>query len=162
MDSDDQVVRAPRRLRVSGQHPELSYEIADELVATHDGPEASTSGAQQLGDGIAVVSRTEAAADGPPTVGPVYRRVPGGSLVVPTGRVLVRFPEGDPAERHRDDLAAAGYDLDEVLTFAPHAAWLRAAGGDISASLARLDQLAAVPGLENVEPEMVGEVSRRD
>ena len=156
VDPEELLARAPRRLPASTERPELRYEIADDLIATHG----------RLGRPLEQLVRPVAEAGGaaiaPTTLGPVYRRMPGGSLVVPTGRVLVRFAEGEPVERHRDELAGAGYEIDEVLSYAPHAAWLRARSGDIADTLAGLDRLAAQPGIENVEPQMVGEVSRRD
>ncbi len=156
MDPEELLARAPRQLPVSTERPELRYEIADDLVATLGQPE------QSLAQTVRPLVEVAGAATGETTIGPVYRRVPGGGLVVPTGRVLVRYVEGEPVERHRDELAGAGYDIDEVLSYAPHAAWLRARSGDIADTLAGLDRLAAQPGIENVEPQMVGDVSRRD
>ena len=156
VDAEELLARAPRQLPLSTERPELRYEIADDLIATHG--ELERPLAQTVGPAV----EAEDAATGQTTLGPVYRRVPGGGLVVPTGRVLVRFAEGEPVERHRDELAGAGYDIEEVLSYAPHAAWLRARSGDIADTLAGLDRLAAQPGIENVEPQMVGEVWRRD
>ena len=79
----------------------------------------------------------------------------------PTGRVLVRFRAGDRVEAHRDDLAAAGYELEQPLGFAPQAGWVRPAGRDVAAGLAGLDRLRAIPGVEHVEPEVLMERSAR-
>lgn len=155
-------MRVPRRIAVSSGRPDLGYEIADDLIAIHGGPEGAV--AHQAAEGIAMVPVAEAramAGDGG-TFGPIYRRAKGGGLVVPTGRVLVRFAEGEPAEHHRDELADAGFDIEDVLSYAPHAAWLRARSGDIADALAGLDRLAARPGVEHVEPQMLGEAARRD
>lgn len=70
----------------------------------------------------------------------------------PTGRVLVRFAAGDRVEAHRDELRAAGYELEAPLGFAPQAGYVRAAGGDAAAGL---DRLRAIPGVEHVEPEVL-------
>ena len=152
MDPEELLARVPHQVAASSERPELRYEIADDLIATHGGPDGPVTHA--------------VGAAGPPAgqgaIGPVYRRMPGGGLVVPTGRVLVRFAEGEPAEAHRAELADAGYEIEEVLSYAPHAAWLRACSGDIGDTLAQLDCLRAQPGIENVEPQMLGEVSRRD
>ncbi len=142
----------PRELPQSRQHPELRYELADDLVAT-----PTDEG------GIAVLA---AGAVGPEVddatpVMPVYRRGHGGGVVVPTGRVLVRFAEGDSADAHREELAAAGYELEQVLAYAPQAGWARATSGSIVDTLGHLDRLEALPGVENVEVQMVGEVARR-
>ncbi|HEY6425157.1 MAG TPA: hypothetical protein VIY28_18330 [Pseudonocardiaceae bacterium] len=94
-------------------------------------------------------------------IAPVYRRTPGGGWAVPTGRVLVRFAAGESADQHREDLADAGYVIDEVLRYAPHAAWVRARSGDLADALTRIARLAELARVENVEPQMVSEVSRR-
>jgi hypothetical protein len=120
----------PRDLPVSTAHPELRYELADEVGAD-------------------------------PAAGPVYRRVPSGEVVVPTGRVLVSFAEDDSAAKHEEDLQAAGYVVDQVLSYAPHAAWVRAATGDVTTALRSLDALAKVAGVVAVEPQMIGSSSKR-
>ena len=97
-----------------------------------------------------------------PASAPVYRRVPSGETVVPTGRVLVRFGEGDKATDHEDDLRAAGYVVDEVLSYAPNAAWVRADGGSIADALHSLEDLSKAPGIEAWEPEMIGPSAKRD
>lgn len=161
MDPDELLTHVPRWIAASSRQPELGFEIADDLVAIHRGP-AGTD-ADEAVDDIAMVPVAEAraiAGEGA-RLGPVYRRAHGGGLVVPTGRVLVRFSEGEPAEQHREQLAEAGFDIEQVLAYAPHAAWLRARSGDIADTLAGLDGLAARPGVEHVEPQMLGEVSRR-
>lgn len=164
VDAEELLGRVPRQLAVSSQRPEPGYEIAEDLIATHGGPDGPVTHTLVRIEGIAVrpAAQVSGAPADPATIGPVYRRMPGGALVVPTGRVLVRFAEGEPAERHRQELAEAGYDIEEVLSYAPHAAWLRARGGDIGDSLSHLDRLTAQTGIENVEPQMLGEVSRRD
>jgi hypothetical protein len=76
----------------------------------------------------------------------------------PTGRVLVRFRAGDRVDAHRDELLAAGYELDAPLGFAPQAGYVRPVGGDVAAGL---DRLRAIPGMEHVEPEVLMERSSR-
>ena len=142
----------PRELPQSRQHPELRYELADDLVATptsEGGMDVRAAGAvgREVDDGTALM--------------PVYRRGAGGGAVVPTGRVLVRFAEGDRADAHREELAAAGYQLEQVLGYAPQAGWARAVSGSIADTLGHLHRLEALPGVENVEVQMVGEVARR-
>jgi hypothetical protein len=87
----------------------------------------------------------------------VYRRVDGGGIAVPTGSVLVRFAEGEPVERHRRALEGAGFELVESLAYAPHAGWVRAADGTIVDALVGLSRLEDLPGIENVEPQMLSE-----
>jgi hypothetical protein len=75
----------------------------------------------------------------------------------PTGRVLVRFAAGDRIEEHREELGAAGYELDAALGFAPHAGYVRPAGRDAPG----VDRLRAIPGVEHVEPEVLMQRSAR-
>ena len=92
---------------------------------------------------------------------PVYRRVPGGEVVVPTGRVLVRFGDADNATDHESDLRAAGYVVDEVLSYATNTAWVRATDGSIGHGLRAIGELSKLPGVAAVEPEMIGTSARR-
>jgi hypothetical protein len=139
----------PEVVRHSSQRSDLRYELAEDLVATFEA------------GGVAVRPLDAGDIDDASAVVPVYRRGDGGGVVVPTGRVLVRFPDGDAADAHRDELAAAGYYLEEVLGYAPQAGWVRATSGRIADTLGHLDRLEGVPGIENVEVQMVGEVGRR-
>lgn len=144
----------PKVLPHSSQRPDLHYRLAEDLIATaatdHPG------GAPQM----AVRAVDAGDVDAAPVM-PVYRRGEGGGVVVPTGRVLVRFADGDSADAHRDELAAAGYHLEEVLGYAPQAGWVRATSGSIADTLGHLDRLQDVPGVGNVEVQMVGDVGRR-
>jgi hypothetical protein len=135
---------------VSTANPDLRYQLADEFVAdpTASDPSASVRAAP---------ASSEANAGG----GPVYRRVPGGDMVVPTGRVLVRFADGDAAKDHEKDLQAVGCVVDEVLSYAPNTAWVRAATGDVTDGLQALDSLGKVRGVVALEPEMIGSRSTR-
>jgi hypothetical protein len=94
------------------------------------------------------------------SVGPVYRRS-GGSLAVPTGRVFVRLGEGESVRTRTSELEAAGFQVEEVPSYAPHAAWVRPASGRIADALGSLDRLRRLPGVEHVEPQLVGEVARK-
>lgn len=134
----------PRELAVSSADPAQRYELDPGLVAPD--PDAGPAGV-----------RTAGAAAG----GPVYRRGPGGDVVVPTGRVLVRLAPGERVDAHGAELEAAGYTIDSVLSYAPHAAWVRATSGATTDALGHLDALTRLPGVEHVEPQMIGEASRR-
>ncbi|HEX2273600.1 MAG TPA: hypothetical protein VHG90_06990 [Acidimicrobiales bacterium] len=149
MDVRELLASVPKVLPHSTQQPELQYQLLDDLVAT---PAAA---------GLAVRAVDAGDVDAATPVMPVYRRGEGGGVVVPTGRVLVRFADGDSADAHRDELAAAGYDLEEVLGYAPQAGWVRATSGSIADTLGHLDRLQGVPGVENVEVQMVGDVGWR-
>jgi len=94
-------------------------------------------------------------------VGPVYA-TPDGSLAVPTGLIFLRFAEGTSAAEHRGDFERLGFELVEVPSYARHAAWVRARNnGGIGAALAHAADLATLPGVEHVEPQMLMAVSRR-
>lgn len=160
MDPKEVVSAAPSALEIGGSGATATYTLADDLIASHDGATASAvltleGGAIGVGPVDDVESRNVARA------GPVYRHVPSGELAVPTGHVLVRFATGERAEDHETDLADAGFTIEEVLSYAPQAAWVRAASGEISDSLRRLDEVAAVRGVEHVEPQLVSEAHTR-
>lgn len=154
---------APRRLPAGGEHGGCAYELAEDLVAIHRAGVAGTAAATGAGDAISVEpagSRAaESAEDAHP--GPVYRRVPGGGLAVPTGRVLVRFSEGVAADEQRDELARAGYAVEEILGYAPHAAWVRAGSGQIADALRDLPRLEGLAQVEHVEPQLLSQAARR-
>jgi hypothetical protein len=141
---------APAELRHSTEHPDVAYTLADDVVATHP---------SETGDGDPSVAPVGDAPDDA-SLGPVYRK-PGGEIAVPTGRALVRFADSDRAERHRDEIAAAGFDLEPPLSYAPQAAWVRASSGTITDTLRGLPQLEALPGVENVEPQLITEAARK-
>ena len=83
---------------------------------------------------------------------PVYE-VTGGGIASASGRVWIRFASEMDARERAEDLAQAGYTIDDVPGHAPNAAYVRAA--DTAASLEGLDRLRALSGVEHVEPEML-------
>jgi hypothetical protein len=93
---------------------------------------------------------------------PRYRRVPGGEVVVPTGRLLVRFEDAERAADHAVDLADVGFEVDEVLSYAPQAAWVRPASGSVVDALRGVERLSELPGVVAVEPQMIGKRAQRD
>jgi hypothetical protein len=140
---------APKEIPVSSSQPDLRYRLAGDIVAVHAGDSGM----------VTVPATATPTADA--AIGPVYRRVPGGDVVVPTGRILIRFDEGEVAERHRDDVVGAGYEVEQDLPYAPHAAWVRPVSGGIAESLRRMGRLGHIPGVRHVEPEMIGGRSLR-
>ena len=92
---------------------------------------------------------------------PVYSLAKGGTLAVPTGLVFVRLAEGHKLDAHAAQFRAAGYEIAQPMAHAPNAGWLRAASSSVAASLSGLDRLAAIPGAENVEPQMLSQVARK-
>jgi len=96
------------------------------------------------------------------TLGPIYTLQADGTLAVPTGLVFIRFVEGVEVESHREAIKQAGYEIAQSLSYAPHAAWLRAQSGNILDALVGISKLEAIPNVENVEPQMLMErVQRR-
>jgi hypothetical protein len=94
--------------------------------------------------------------------GPVYAAGPSGPLAVPTGRVLVRLSPQLRPEQRRDEFANAGFQIERVLPYAPHAAWLQPTTGGVETALRGLEALARIPGTEHVEPQMLLERRSRD
>lgn len=155
---------SPARLSLRSTPQGGAYELARDLVAVHGGTPGPEAVAAFEAEDIAVepVSDAERRGIGQNAAGPVYRHVPGGGLAVPTGRAFVRFVEGDAPSRHEAELAAAGYELEEVPSYAPQAAWVRAASGRVADALQHLDRLGRLPGVESVEPQLLVESAHRD
>jgi hypothetical protein len=95
------------------------------------------------------------------TLGPIYTLQADGTLAVPTGLVFIRFVEGVEVESHREAIKQAGYEIAQSLSYAPHAAWLRAQSGNILDALVGISKLEAIPNVENVEPQMLMERVQR-
>lgn len=97
----------------------------------------------------------------PEDLRPVYRPMPDGGLVVPTGAVFVRFEDGIAADSRRQMLAESGYEIASIPIYAPHCAWLRPDDGAVSSGLNRVAGLMALADVAFVEPEMLGERAQR-
>ena len=156
----------PRQVRAGSQQAGRVYVLEDGYYALHGRPPGTPApGAEFLlkGGQIAVFRRAGAApalgidASG---VGPVYA-APDGPLAVPTGLLFVRFAEGTSAAGRRVELERAGFELVQVPGYASHAAWVRAREGGIAASLHKMADAEALPGVENVEPQMLMERAPR-
>ena len=162
MDFEEVVDSSPAELVVETGGVRATYQLVREVVAAH-GAERQQVALRPATEGPAseLTPTGESGGSEVASIGPVYRQVPGGQLAVPTGRALVRFAPGDAAHQHRDELAEAGYELDQVLSYAPHAAWVRARSGAIVDALRHLGRLEDVPGVEHVEPQLVSQVSLR-
>jgi hypothetical protein len=163
----EDVERFPRVLHVLHGGRETAYELVDDLVATHaDGTQAPPAGSARPideleGGRLAIWDAAPPAAESH-RVGPVYRTVPGGSLAVPTGRVFVQFGEATEATAQRGLLADAGFVLESVPGYAPHAAWVTPANGQVEDALRGLERLRDLPRVESVEPQLVGRSARRE
>ena len=142
---------SPERLTVPAEPPGAGYRLADDLLAVHRSADADP----------VVVPATTAGPRDASELGPVYRRDPGGDVVVPTGRVLVRFAGEESVAERTTALAGAGYRLEETLSYAPEAVWARATAGGIVGSLRNLGALSRLPEVRSAQPELIGERSWR-
>jgi hypothetical protein len=88
-------------------------------------------------------------------IGPVYELKPAGGDAIPTGRVFVRFRSDVTASERRHEIEGSGYEIDEIVSYAPEAVWVRAASGDIADALSDLSKLQKLTDVENVEPQML-------
>jgi hypothetical protein len=86
---------------------------------------------------------------------PAYELSPGGGEARPTGRVLVRFRDAEALRRHQADIETAGYVVEELLSYAPQAAWVRAASGNAAEALRGIRRLERIAEVEEVEPQML-------
>lgn len=164
MDVRSLVGPAPDQLRIGPEGAQAAYELADDVVARHGAAPGPSPVMRLDADRISVepLAAVEPRQVEEGVIGPVYRQIGGGGLAVPSGRVFVRFAEGDSAAAHEHELAAAGYRLEEVPAYAPHAAWLRPAGGKVADALSHLGRVERLPAVEHVEPQLLSEAARRD
>jgi hypothetical protein len=87
---------------------------------------------------------------------------PGGRIAVPTGRVFVCLAPGLRFEDHADSFRKAGYEIVETVSYASNAGWVRSAKSSIASALTGLQRLAALPVVENVEPQMLTEAVHKN
>lgn len=94
-------------------------------------------------------------------IGPVYRLGEHGPLAVPTGKVFVRFAEQTSFEDHREEIERAGFEINQILSYAPHAGWVEPSSRRIADAISRFEALKQIRGVEAVEPQMLMERQRR-
>jgi len=157
----------PERVRAGTQKSGLAY-IKRSGCAVHNRPfDTPAPGAMLLlNDGQIAVYPDE-----PPsgelehsnlTLTAVYVQPATGGLAVPTGLVFVRFKDTVNAESRRAQIRQAGFEIAEVVAYAPQAAWVQSASGNAAEALARVENLERLPDVENVEPQMLLERAQRD
>ena len=61
---------------------------------------------------------------------------------------------------HAGEIERAGYRIEEVLAYAPQAAWLFTDSG-IAPALRQIDQLEAITNVQLVEPQLIRAAARR-
>lgn len=157
----------PPTLRASTEHPDVVYTRADDYYAVQGSKgEKGAKGTEARGaqSGAAVMSLNEGAItvhQGKPTatrsvgnhVSAVYAR--DSALAVPTGQVFVRFATSVQAESRREQLRKVGYEIAQMVSYAPNAAWLKSAQDDVADALNNIPKLEAMESVENVEPQLL-------
>lgn len=146
----------PMRLRASTEHPEVIYTRAEGYHAIKNAPRAQERSAVLAikdDDGTYLILKGEPQALGQ-EVSAVYQG-DGGTLAVPTGRVLVRLDEGVSAEAHAQAFRKLGFVISRLLPYAPHVAWLEREDGDAAAALCNVGALEKLPQVCNVEPQLL-------
>ena len=152
--------RYPEAVTVSNAHA-VVYVLATGYYAVHfkeSARIAPASAVQILGNEIAIFQgspdsqkRFSQAA----TITAVYMLEPSGSMAVPTGQVMIRFPEGIAIESQESVIREAGYEIAQTLFYAPHTAWLKARSGEVADALCWISRLKGIDRVEHVEPQMV-------
>ncbi|WP_445633193.1 DUF4384 domain-containing protein [Nostoc sp. DSM 114161] len=151
----------PQQIRVGSEGSVVSYTRQPGYYAIHyNQPSTVAPGAiLQLNEGAIAVFSGEPNQSEKNTLSPIYTLEPNGSLAVPTGLVFIRFAEGVDVESQHQAINRAGYEVEQSLTYAPHAAWLRPKSGNIMDAIAGISRLEAIPNVENVELQMLMERS---
>jgi hypothetical protein len=150
----------PRRISAVLEHPESVYTMVDGYFAVR-GPLTShhpLSLVATLEDDLALYRGTPPDAvlsDQRLTVIPVYALSSDGPLAVPTGNIFLRYEESVDITTQREAIERAGYALPDALPYAPYSGWVRRSDGRIDEALAHMDALFRLPGIANVEPQMV-------
>ncbi len=145
----------PAQLKHGMANPTQVYQRADDL---HARLPASRGPASAGATPPASIDETQSLQlMGGPAKGPqahvVYRDKVSGQVVIPSGRVLVRFADGVNAQDRASALQAAGYRIAKVLSYAPHSAWVESLAQDGAAALQGLPALETLADVENVEPQ---------
>lgn len=152
----------PQQISVGATSPAVVYVQKAGYYAVHGRPLPTDNAVVVFeAEAIAIMQGNPTEATPAQTLSPVYTPQGGESLAVPTGQVFIRFRENDTAEAHRNALEEAGYTIAQTLDYAPQAAWLRAASGDIADALAGVSKLGAIANVESIEPQMLMQRSLR-
>ena len=146
----------PLRLCASTEHPEVIYIRAKGYHAVKGDSDTVTRHAKltlEDGDG------TYAVMEGEPgslrnNISAVYMGS-GGLMFVPTGRVFVRLRDDALLEAHAEAFRRLGYVITQTLPYAPNAGWLEHVNKDAAEALRGIPDLARLPGVQNVEPQLL-------
>jgi hypothetical protein len=153
----------PEVIRASSADPAHEYRMLKTHFAVHTQP-AKDGATGSIGEHITIYPKDRFSGLGikPSDWSPVYSLAEGGTYAVPTGKVFVRLADGEKLADHADRVRAAGYAIDQILSYSPNAGWLRPEGSSIARGLAGLQVLAAIPGVVNVEPQMISKAARKE
>jgi hypothetical protein len=149
----------PQQIRVGSLHSAVLYTRKPGYYAVHyNQPGTVAPGAiLQLNEGVIAVFSGVPNQSEKNTLSPIYTLEPNSSFAIPTGLVFIRFAEGVDVESQREVINRAGYKVEQSISYAPHAAWLRPQSGKIVDAIAGISQLEAIPNVENVELQMLME-----
>lgn len=151
----------PQQIRIGKDAPVLYSRQPGYYAVHYKQPSAiASTAALVLNEGEIAVFAGEPKSAITDTLSPVYK-LQGGSLAVPTGLVFIRFAENVDVESQQTAINQAGYEVAQILAYAPYAAWLRAKSGKMSDAFKGIARLEALPNVENVEPQMLMERRKR-
>jgi len=157
----------PREFAVQAAGVTTRYELADDyyVVFGQGSQETHLNVAFRIEEGNITVCR------GVPSKGAlhpdgtkisaVYRREHNGPFAVPTGEVFIRFEENTRMEPRRAEIEKAGFTIRQVLSYAPHAGWVRPTSGRISDAIIQYARLKQIDGIQLVQPQMLMRVGQR-
>ena len=162
MTSSDKIfARFPKQLRSRTLEPFTIYELATDHYAVHE-PEsgekslnAAVSVLRENDKSIGVFSDEPGEAGTTGSLGPVYKMQNSETKAVPTGLVFVRFKTGVKAAERETDIRRAGFEIADLVEYAPEAAWVKDPSMEIAKALASISALEKLPDVENVEPQML-------
>ena len=158
----------PDSLLASREKPSLRYRLVKSHVAIHGQKhpvDATDATLHFAAENIVVHPSAKLAklAIAPSdSVSAVYELSDGGSLAVPTGWIYLRLASPMKLEDKAAELRAAGYRIVRTLPYAPNAGWVTVITGGIASSLNGIGKLDAIPGIEDVAPQMLSKAARRD
>ena len=168
MSGDHESSPFPESLPASREKPSYRYRLVKTHVAVHGRKQpvdATDATLHFAAENIAVHPATKlakVAIGSSDSVTPVYELSAGGSLAVPTGWIYVRLASPTKLEDKAAELRAAGYRIVRTLSYALNAGWVTAIAGGIASSLNGIGKLDAIPGIEEVAPQMLSRAARKD
>ena len=153
----------PRTIKVSTEHGKSQYRLAEGYFAVHGLPAAAGAALHFSPEKISVYPIDRLVhVDAPRSrLTPAYSLGKGAALAVPTGKVFVRLAADQKFAERAKSFRDAGFEIDQTLSYASNAGWLRPGSSSIGAALTAIEDLAAMPGVENVEPQMLTKAVRK-